>query len=150
MSFGGKPTTLVDRTIPNDGFWPDLQLAEFQASYRLPAEYLPELLVEGLTMGMGEVNLDLDLRKAAWQDQGFTSLEGSGMEKEAFYLASYRRAAYCRAKAFLLQQFATVNRRESAENLGKEAPSQHERFLSYSQQSVRVLQGRGRITAELI
>lgn len=150
MSFGGKPTTLVDRTIPNDGFWPDLELAEFQASYRLPAEYLPDMIVEGLVTGMGEVNLDLDLRKSAWQDLGFLSLEGSGMEREAFYLASYRRAAYCRAKAFLLQQFATVNRRESAENLGKEGPETHELFLTYSQQSVRVLQGRGRITAELI
>jgi hypothetical protein len=150
MSFGGKPTTLVDRNIPNDGFWPDLELAEFQASYRLPAEYLPELLVEGLTMGMGEVNVDLATRKGEWQALGFQALAGSGMDNELFYLASYRRAAYCRAKAFLLQQFATVSRRESAENLGKEAPERHEAFLAYSQQSVRTLQGRGRITAELI
>lgn len=150
MSFGGKPTTLVDCTIPNDGFWPALQLAEFQASYRLPAEYLPQMLMEGLVMGMGEVNLDLAARKATWQAMGYTALEGSGVDLEEFYLASYRRAAYCRAKAFLLQQFATVNRRESAENLGKEAPETHELFLTYSQQSVRVLQGRGRITAELI
>lgn len=150
MSFGGKPTTLVDCTIPNDGFWPDLELAEFQASYRLPAEYLPEMMVEGLTLAMGEVNLDLAKRKAEWQDMGYKYLEGSGMELESFYLASYRRAAYCRAKSFLLQQFATVNRRESAENLGKESPEQHELFLSYSQQSVRALQGRGRVTAELL
>ena len=44
MSFSGKPTTLVDLTIENDGFWPDLSVAEFQKSYRLPAEYLGEML----------------------------------------------------------------------------------------------------------
>ncbi|RWX97430.1 head protein, partial [Pseudomonas aeruginosa] len=54
------------------------------------------------------------------------------------------------AKAQLLGQFATVNRRPEAENLAKEAEQTRELFLSYSQQAVRLIQGRSRITAELI
>jgi len=42
MSFSGKPTTVVDQTIENNGFWPDLSLAEYQKAYRLPGEYLSE------------------------------------------------------------------------------------------------------------
>lgn len=153
MSFSGKPTTFVDRPIPNDGFWPDLALAEFQAAYRLPAEFLTELLAEGVTQAMGEVNRDLAKRKAAWQAAGISNVEAADplvLQERTFYAATYKRAVYCRAKAFLLQQFATVNRRDSAENLGKEAPEQHEVFLSYSQQAVRLIQGRGRITAVLL
>lgn len=55
MSFGGKPTTLIDQPIINDGFWPDLDVAELQRGYRLPAEYLLEFLADGIGLAMGEV-----------------------------------------------------------------------------------------------
>lgn len=153
MSFSGKPTALVDQDIENDGFWPDLSVSEFQKSYRLPAEYLVELLVDGLTLAMGEVNMDLAKRKEAWQAAGIENLISANtqlLRERNFYAQQYKRAVYCRAKAFLLQQFATVNRRAEAANLAKEAPELHEQFLAFSQQAVRLIQGRGRITARLI
>ncbi|WP_312226232.1 head completion/stabilization protein [Stutzerimonas nitrititolerans] len=153
MSFSGKPTTLVEQAIENDGFWPDLSVAEFQRGYRLPAEYLVELLADGIAFSMGEVNQDLAKRKAAWQAAGITSVESADptvLQERTFHVATYKRAVYCRAKAYLLQQFATVNRRDAAENLAKEAPATEERFLAFSQQAVRLLQGRSRITAVLL
>lgn len=153
MSFSGRPTTFIEQAIENDGFWPDLSVAEFQKGYRLPAEYLGELLAEGIAFAMGEVNVDLVKRKVAWQAAGVTSVESADptvLPERTFHAATYKRAVYCRAKAYLLQQFATVNRRESAENLAKEAPATEAQFLAFSQQAVRLLQGRGRITAVLL
>ena len=153
MSFSGKPTTLVDQAIENDGFWPDLSVAEFQKGYRLPAEDLSELLAEGIAFAMGEVNVDLAKRKADWKVAGVTSVESADpmvLPERTFHVATYKRAVYCRAKAYLLQQFATVNRRESAENIAKESPATEDQFLTFSQQAVRLLQGRGRITAVLL
>ena len=153
MSFSGKPTTLVERAIPNDGFWPDLGVSEFQTGYRLPAEYVVDLLADGITNAMGEVNRDLAKRKAAWQAAGISNVETADTQvlpERAFYAATYKRAVYCRAKAHLLPQFATINRRESAESLAKESTETREVFLSFSQQAVRLIQGRGRITAVLL
>ncbi|MNZ06715.1 Phage head completion protein (GPL) [compost metagenome] len=153
MSFSGKPTTLVDQTIENDGFWPDLSVTEFQQGYRLPAEYLGEMLAAELTTALFEVNRDLAKRKAAWQAAGIANVETADpmiLPDRAFFAASYKRAVYCRAKASLLPQFATVTRRESAENTGKELPERAETFLAFSQQAVRVIQGRGRMTAVLL
>ena len=153
MSFSGKPTTLVDQDIENDGFWPDLSVSEFQKGYRLPAEYLVELLGADLTAAMCEVNLDLAKLKARWQAVGVTSVKSADpmvLPERTFHTATYKRAVYCRAKASVLTQFATVTRRESAENTGKELPERSETFLAFSQQAVRSLQGRGRITAELL
>lgn len=153
MSFSGKPTTFVEQAIENDGFWPDLSVAEFQRGYRLPAEYLVDLLADGIAFAMGEVNQDLAKRKAAWQAAGIASVESADptvLQERTFHVATYKRAVYCRAKAYLLQQFATVNRRDTAENLAKEAPATEERFLAFSQQAVRLLQGRSRITAVLL
>ncbi len=153
MSFSGRPTTLIEQPIANDGFWPDLDVAEFQRGYRLPAEYLLELLVDGIALAMGEVNHDLARRKAQWQGVGIHNVLKADpmlLPERTFIAASYKRAVYCRAKAYLLSQFATVIRRESAENLAKELPETAERFLSFSQQAVRLIQGRSRVTAELI
>ncbi len=153
MSFSGRPTTLIEQPIANDGFWPDLDLAEFQKGYRLPAEYLVELLVDGIGFAMGEVNVDLAQRKAQWQRTGISNVASADpmiLEERTFMALSYKRAVYCRAKAYLLGQFVTINRRDAAENLAKEAPDTAAAFLAFSQQAVRLIQGRSRITAELI
>jgi hypothetical protein len=153
MSFSGKPTTLVELAIENDGFWPNLDVAEFQKGYRLPAEYLVELLTAELTTAMTEVNNDLAKCKARWQNVGITTLESADpmvLPERTFHAATYKRAVYCRAKASLLPQFVTIIRRDSAENLGKELPDRPETFLAFSQQAVRSLQGRGRVTAALL
>ena len=153
MSFSGKPTTLVEQQIDNDGFWPDLSVSEFQKGYRLPGEYLGEMLAADLNAAMVEVNNDLAKCKAKWQLTGVSCVESADptvLLNPAFKAATYKRAVYCRAKANLLTQFATITRRESAENTGKEAPERSETFLSFSQAAVRSLQGRGRITAMLL
>ncbi|WP_084297244.1 head completion/stabilization protein [Pseudomonas sp. URIL14HWK12:I5] len=151
--FSGKPTTLVDQSIENDGFWPDLSIAEFQKGYRLPAEYLADMLVADLTTAMHEVNLDLAKLKARWQDVGVSNVESADstvLPERTFQASLYKRAVYARAKASLLTQFATVTRRDLAENTGKEAPERAETFLAFSQQAARALQGRGRMTAVLL
>ncbi len=153
MSFSGKPTTFVEQIIENDGFWPDLSVTEFQKGYRLPAEYLVDMLAAELTTAMIEVNTDLAKKKAQWQGAGVSSVESADttvLPERTFQAAQYKRAVYARAKASLLTQFATVTRRESAENTGKELPERGETFLEFSQQAVRSLQGRGRITAALL
>ncbi|MFV0925423.1 head completion/stabilization protein [Pseudomonas palmensis] len=155
-SFSGKPTTLVDQKIENNGFWPDLSVSEFQKSYRLPAEYLVDLLVTHLVMAMAEVNTDLarvedTLRAAGVSNlQAMAGVSTPGGWAYSFKLEQYKRAVYCRAKSTALTDFPTVVRRDSAENTGKEAPERGETFLAFSQQAVRALQGRSRITAALL
>jgi hypothetical protein len=153
MSFSGKPTAFVEQVIENDGFWPNLSVSEFQKGYRLPAEFLGELLTDALSIAMVEVNADLAKLKARWQAVGITHVESADstlLPERALKAKLYKRAVYCRAKASALQQFPTVTRRESAENTGKEAPEREDAFLAFSQQAVRALQGRGRITAVLL
>lgn len=153
MSFSGKSTTVVDQTIENNGFWPDISLAEYQKAYRLPDDYLGEVLVTQLELAIGEVNNDLQRLQKAWQQLGITEVATADpllLEERTFKVKLYKRAVFCRAKATALTDFATVTRREVAENTGKEAPERADTFLAFSQQAVRALQGRSRITAVLL
>ena len=153
MSFSGKPTTVVEQTIENNGFWPDLSLAEYQEAYRLPGEYLRELLVTQLELAMGAVNTDLARLMNSWKGLGITEVATADpllLQERAYKVKLYKRAVYCRAKATALTDFATVTRRDVAENTGKEAPERADTYLAFSQQAVRALQGRSRITAALL
>lgn len=153
MSFSGKPATVVEQTIENNGFWPDLSLAEYQKAYRLPGEYLGETLVTHLTVAMAEVNQDLQKLMTSWQGLGIAAVASADpmlLPERKLKVDLYKRAVYCRAKATALTDFATVTRREVAENTGKEAPERADTFLAFSQSAVRALQGRSRITAALL
>ncbi|WP_060489177.1 head completion/stabilization protein [Pseudomonas sp. NBRC 111121] len=153
MSFSGKPTTVVEQTIENNGFWPNLSLAEYQKAYRLPGEYLSETLVTHLNVSMAEVNQDLAKLMTGWQGLGISEVataDSQLLPERSFKVELYKRAVYCRAKATALTDFATVTRREVAENTGKEAPERAETYLAFSQAAVRALQGRSRITAVLL
>lgn len=153
MSFSGKTATVVDQTIENNGFWPDLSLAEYQKAYRLPGEYLSDTLVTHLNIAMAEVNQDLAKLMASWRDLGITEVATADsllLPERTFKVELYKRAVYCRAKATALTDFATVTRREVAENTGKEAPERADTYLAFSQAAVRALQGRSRITAALV
>ncbi len=153
MSFSGRTPTVLEQTIENNGFWPDISLAEYQKAYRLPGEYLGDVLVTQLELAIGEVNNDLQRLQKAWQQLGITEVATADpllLEERAFKVKLYKRAVFCRAKATALTDFATVTRREVAENTGKEAPERADTFLAFSQQAVRALQGRSRITAALV
>ena len=144
---------MVDQTIENNGFWPNLSLAEYQKAYRLPGEYLSDTLVTHLNIAMAEVNQDLAKLMASWRDLGITEVATADsllLPERTFKVELYKRAVYCRAKATALTDFATVTRREVAENTGKEAPERAETYLAFSQAAVRALQGRSRITASLV
>ena len=153
MSFSGRTPTVLEQTIENNGFWPDISLAEYQKAYRLPGEYLGDVLVTQLELAIGEVNNDLQRLQKAWQQLGITEVATADpllLEERAFKVKLYKRAVFCRAKAMALTDFATITRREVAENTGKEAPERADSFLAFSQQAVRALQGRSRITAVLL
>ena len=154
MGFSGTPTpSATPRQIENDGFWPMLDLGEFQRIHRLRADQMVDLQVTELTLAMGAVNADLARKKAQWQISGVSHVESadSTVLPERTYMADlYRQAVYYRAKAELLPQFATATRRETAENTAKEAPESAANLMTRSQQAIRAIQGRSRVTAVLL
>jgi len=98
MSFSGKPTTLVEQHIDNDGFWPDLSVSEFQKGYRLPGEYLGEMLVADLTTAMVEINTELDRVKIAIQAAGISRLnDAAGVTSPAAWGYGHKVLLYKRA-----------------------------------------------------
>ncbi|WP_419787322.1 head completion/stabilization protein [Pseudodesulfovibrio sp.] len=154
MSFSGKANAESTTVVKNDGWWPDFPVADFQERYRMPAEYAEKLLVDGLQTGMAWANKELKFWKALHADNGCASLEAVPCEErlgdETVFLVHYRRAVYSHAKGFLLQQYPTVDRRESANNEARESQKTESKFYEFAQQAVADIRGENRITAVLI
>jgi hypothetical protein len=142
MSLTGKPQLTTNTPLANDGFWPDLIMAELLSQYRVPAEYADDTIQLGVTMAMVNVNEALGQVKAAIIALTYTSLQNycdsnvKQVNGEDVLMLQYKHAVFCRAKAFLLQQFNSMNRRAVAENAAKEAPETEQYWLDQSQAAI--------------
>lgn len=144
----GKTATIV---LSGDGWYPDLPVADFMDLYRLPAEYAEQLVADHLDLARIWAAGALTRWRAEQENKGHTSIDGipvHGIEGGALRL--YRRAVFCRAKGLLLQQFATIERREAARNDAKETPETAQTFLAQADAALAALTGRTFITVEAV
>lgn len=112
-------------------------------SYRIPSEYADQVIITGLAMAMIRVNDKLAPVKRAIEDAGYNSLteytdaNAQSINGQKVLLLQYTHAVFTRAKAGLLQQFNSLNRKEEAENAAKESGETEQYWLNESQASIK-------------
>jgi hypothetical protein len=144
MSLTGKPALASAGLFSNDGFWPDLSLSDLMSDYRIPPEYADNTIKWGLTLAVTYINSQLQpvkdsvlLTHAAFEDYADANpAEIGGLHP---LLIHYRHAVYAHAKAYLLQQFNSLNRKENAENAAKESADTEQWWLTESHGAVLAL-----------
>jgi hypothetical protein len=151
MSFNALTRATTTAVLQGDGWYPDIPVAEFVGVYRLPAEYSEGLVSDHLALAVLWARKQLAAWRAEREAEGVSALADlavSGVPGGAALL--YKRAVYSHAKALLLGQFATVDRREAARNEAKEGPDAADRFYAWAQNAVTDLLGQGRTDVALI
>lgn len=142
MSLTGKPSLSNAAAVANDGFWPDMALGDLMSKYRIPSEYENEVIETGLQLAIIRVNEKLDRAKAAIIVLGHAAFDDyinanpEPVGTTEVMLVNYQHAVFSRAKAFLLQQFNTLNRRDKAENENKESAMTEQFWMDESQRSI--------------
>lgn len=142
MSLTGKPSLTTDALISNDGFWLDVSVADLMSKYRIPSEYADDTVKWGLALSIVRVNEQLERVKHAVLLFPFATFEdylnshSKPVVGSELLQVHYEHAIYSRAKAFLLQQFSTMNRRKEAENQAKESEETERYWLDESAKSV--------------
>ena len=124
-SLTGRPQLPQAEIVSNDGFWPDLQVGDLINQYRIPAEYEPDVIQNGLTMAALRVNRRLaEVKDALIEDYlqfDEFAVTGDTFNGSPSLIKHYYNAVYCIAKSYLLQQFNSLNRRPNAESAAKES-----------------------------
>ena len=93
------------------------------------------MVEDHLQLAMARTNQTLQAWKAEQQSAGYSDMESVPSDEiggEKLTLIYYRRAVFCHAKALLLQQFATTDRRDAASNDAKESEETEDKFLQFS------------------
>lgn len=149
--FNGKPTDYQDATLTNDGFWPDLSLADFQARRSIPPDIDADTLGAALVASVAEINLDLAKLASQLKAKGYTQaseVPGVKIGEKTALIAQYEKAVFARAKADLLGEYSTQFSR--APNAGQENPETRSRLLAEAATVLRNMQGARRSSARLV
>lgn len=149
--FSGKPIEYQDSPLQNDGFWPDLNLADFQSARSIPADVAAETVGEALLTAVAEVNNSLASVQEKHRAAGYDTagdVPGVSMNGISQLAAQYKKAVYARAKADLMGEFASVGRRES--HPGQESDETRKGLLAEAAMVVRQIKGLKRATVRVI
>ena len=117
FSISGRSIDYQDEPINNGvEFWPDLNLAEFQALRKIPADLPAKTAGIAVLNAIAEVNDTLTPVVEFWMAKGHetaSDVPGARMGSENQLTAQYKTAVYARAKADVIGELATIGRRES-------------------------------------
>ena len=111
MGLTGKPVLASSATFVNDGFWPDLLIADLLSRYRVQSDVPDDVVPTALQLAVIRLNAKLDDVKAEIITLGYNSLaaytadNSEQMNGKEVMLIKYEHAAYSRAKAGLIPQF---------------------------------------------
>lgn len=146
MSLTGKPALTTLEAIANDGFWPELTLGALISQYRIPPEYDDEVIKTGLVAALIRVNTKLAAVKRAVEALLYTDFAAyaeaehpDAIDGVNVLLLHYQHAVFAQAKAGLLKQFNSLNRKPNAENAAKESEDIGEFWLNQSQANIKAL-----------
>lgn len=149
--FSGNPIDYQDAQLSNNGFWPDLNLKDFQAQRSLPPDIDAETIAQALLTAVMEVNAELEAVQAGWQAKRYATaaaVPGVTMSGINGLCAQYTKAVFARGKADLLGEFATIGRRET--HPGQESAETRAGLLAEASVVIRRMKGLKRATVKKV
>ncbi|MDP2128195.1 MAG: head completion/stabilization protein [Pseudohongiella sp.] len=137
-------------TITNNGFWPDIDPADFVVVERIDSSATPARIKTALLIATTDVNRQL----ADWQAaQGVASHEQLVAPSWAIadhFQTLYLRAVYATAKATLLERYRDQSATPGGDNSGQAKDEAADDYRRDARWAVCDIEGRPHSTVELI
>ncbi|MCG9557899.1 head completion/stabilization protein [Vibrio kanaloae] len=154
MFTGSSDARYQDTEITNDGFWPNLNVGDFEKRRGIPAAQDPDRITIALVNAMAEVNRSLAQLKAEYQEQGYENAADvpvtpivNGKNR---LVIQYESAVNSRAKADLLPDIATVHTKDKGDHLADRSTDTRDDLMAESQRIIRNMLGVSRSSAALL
>jgi hypothetical protein len=149
--FSGQDFNQSAIVISNDGFWPDLDLSEFQIDRAMSPNINDRLLRDAIVSAVVEINLTLEQYKSTQISKGVNHASGCGVvsvEGVSSTVIIYKKAVFARAKADLLGEFVSIASRD--DKIGESQKEMRTALLAESTREIRKLLGLRRCGVALI
>ena len=118
-----EKATGTPEIIPNNSFWPDIDLATFRSVMRVDGTVTPQRLKQVVLTAMAEVNAELYPWRERQELRGYNSLANVPAEELAgrsVRLHHYENAVWCWARAVLNERYQDFDATASAVKRGEE------------------------------
>lgn len=118
-----QKATGTPEIIPNNSFWPDIDLATFRSVMRVDGTVTPERLKQVVLTAMTEVNAELYPWRERQELAGYNQLADMPAEQlagESVRLHHYRNAVWCWTRAVLNERYQDYDATAAAVKRGEE------------------------------
>lgn len=118
-----EKATGTPEIIPNNSFWPDIDLATFRSVMRVDGTVTPQRLKQVVLTAMAEVNAELYPWREQQELRGFNGLADVPAEQLAgrsVRLHHYENAVWCWARAMLNERYQDFDATAAAAKRGEE------------------------------
>ncbi|UVC28827.1 head completion/stabilization protein [Pantoea sp. SOD02] len=118
-----EKATGTPEIIPNNSFWPDIDLATFRSVMRVDGTVTPQRLKQVVLTAMAEVNAELYPWREQQELRGFNGLADVPSEQLAgrsVRLHHYENAVWCWARAVLNERYQDFDATAAAAKRGEE------------------------------
>lgn len=143
MEYGFAPHSNSERQsedIAFDSFYPPLNIAEFADLYGIPADLPDATVTHFVTLAMTRTAIALNAWKTEQQAAGVTIAPA----------VEYKAAVYTAAKADLLREHISIDRKADAENAATQAAELVEHYEALHSRAIANLMGEQSIGVYLI
>ncbi len=143
-------TQPVDVPVNAGDFYPDLSTGEFRDIYRIPADLPQNTVVDQLRLAVVRVVQALSSWQSIQEAATLAEVDQPEVDDIGHLVLLWKRAVYCEAKAEILRETSTVDRREAAENAAKSGEDTEDKYREFAQDAIRQIVGMERVTIEII
>lgn len=142
--FSGRTEKRLDTIIPNTPFFPALELGELQENYRIPSDYRANTIGSLTLRAMIDVNRYLQPKQCEWVRMGYSQLRDVPSDElgDVHELTElYKSAVFNRAKAYLLRNYPSMNRRDRGDYPARDGEETEQYYLDESERYIQMLLG---------
>ncbi|WP_275098061.1 head completion/stabilization protein [Sedimenticola hydrogenitrophicus] len=140
-------------TVKNLAFYPDLNLDNFRALYRIDTTVKNEVAIDALINAMVATNAELKAWRAEQEAAGHAALAdvpADSYDGTSEKITHYLTAVYSRAKALLVERFRDFDSTGAGHGRADDLNLTTGDYLQQTRESLRALKGLPRTIVELI
>ncbi|SFU80272.1 head completion/stabilization protein [Halomonas korlensis] len=153
ISYGTGETATPPALLTNNGFWPEIDPADFRDAERVDGTVTAPRLTHALRVALADVNRQLADWQAAQLNDGATTVDDVALPVWAaagHYALLYQRALYATAMASLLERYRDHSATNDGDERGEAKDLAADDYRRDARWAVSEILGERHTTVELI
>lgn len=136
---------IPDVEIRRGTFFPPVSSRKFYRQYRPPSELPAETVLAHLRQAVVNIGRQLDAWRAEQSAAELSEVPAETVDGQSELVFLWERAVYCEAKAEILHETLTADRRKAAENAAKTGDETEEKYREFAADCVSLICGESRV-----